>query len=239
MNFDIVACFYPPAAQTTTSTATTTGTPSPTVTPSPTSTPSPTTTTLSPTTTTMNYCTEENGMNQPLTIQPNQVTSNYSYDQTTSPTDINPTTTSPGLNFPSTNPLINITLNQPATLTLLYLPTDRPNQPTNVNEFSVVFVYPNGTPSVELISQIPSSSGTTTTTTTPSTRALSETTTTPSPSGIVPPSNVSPQVDLPPNFQVPNGTVLMIMITSTNDSASPYGVSKHIFSLSPWRCNSS
>jgi hypothetical protein len=176
----------------------------------------------------MNYCTEENGMNQPLTIQPNQVTSNQPYDQTTSPADINPTTTSPGLNFPSTNPLINITLNQPATLTLIYLPTDRPNQPTNVNEFSVVFVYPDGTPSVEFISQIPSSSGTTTstttTTTTPSTGALSEITTTPSSSGIVLPSNDSPQVDLPPNFQVPNGTVLMIMITSTNDSASPNGV---------------
>jgi hypothetical protein len=186
----------------------------------------------------MNYCTEENGMNQPLTIQPNQVTSNQSYDQTTSPTNINPTTTSPGLNFPSTNPLINITLNQPATLTLIYLPTDRPNQPTNVDEFSVVFVYPNGTPSVELISQIPSTSGTTTTTTTPSTGASSETTTTPSPSGIVLPSNDSPQVDLPPNFQVPNGTILMIVITSTNDSASPNGVSKHLFSLLPWRCNS-
>jgi hypothetical protein len=186
----------------------------------------------------MNYCTEENGMNQPLTIQPTQVTSNQTYDQTASPADINPTTTSPGINFPSTNPLINITLNQPATLTLIYLPTDRPNQPTNVNEFSVVFVYPNGTPSVEFISQIPSSSGTTTSTTTPSTGASSETTTTPSPSGIVPPSNVSPQVDLPPNFQVPNGTVLMIMITSTNDSASPYGVSKHCISLSPLRCSS-
>jgi hypothetical protein len=235
LKFDIVACFYPPTAQTTTSTATTTSTPSPTDTPSPTATPSttgtppPTTTTLPPTTTTMNYCTEENGMNQPLTIQPNQVTSNQPYDQTTSPADINPTTTSPGINFPSTNPLINITLTQPATLTLIYLPTDRPNQPTNVNEFSVVFVYPNGNLSALFTSEIPSSSGTTSTTTTQSTSTLSGTSTTQTPSDIIPPSNVSPQVDLPPNFQVPNGTVLMIMITSTNDSASPYGVSKDFF----------
>jgi len=184
----------------------------------------------------MNYCTE-NGMNQPLTIQPNQVTSNQPLDQTTSPADINPTTTSPGINFPSTNPLINITLNQPATLTLIYLPTNRPNQPTNVNEFSVVFVYPNGTTD-SFTSEIPLSSGTITTTTTPSTGTPSETTTTANPSSIVPSSNVSPQVDLPPNFQVPNGTILMIAITSTNDSASPYGVSKLLVSVAPVTHNS-
>jgi hypothetical protein len=166
----------------------------------------------------MNYCTEENGMNQPLT----QVVSNPPSDQTTPPGNINPTTSTPGLNFPLTNSLINITLNQPATLTLIYIPTDRPNQPTNVNEFALVFVYPDGTRSDEFTSQIPSVSSTTTTT--PSTGTPSETTTTPSTSGIVAPSDGSPQVDLPPNFQVPSGTVLMIMITSTNDTESPRGV---------------
>jgi len=172
----------------------------------------------------VNYCTEENGMNQPLTIQPNQVTSNQPLNQTTSSADINPTTTSPGINFPLTNPLINITLNQPATLTLIYLPTDRPNQPTNVNEFSVVFVYPNGTSSDLFTSEIPSSSGTTTTTTTSSTVTPLETTTTPSTSGIVPPSDVSPQVNLPPNFEVPLGTVITITNISTSDGLNPIGV---------------
>jgi hypothetical protein len=171
----------------------------------------------------MNYCVEENGMNQPLTIQPNQVTSNQPFDQTTPPTgNINPTTSTPGLNFPSTSPLINITLVQPATLTLIYLPTDRPNQLTNVQQFELVFAYPNGTLSQQYTSQTLSTSGTTTTT--PSTGAPSGTTTTPS--GVVPPSDVSPQVDLPTNFQVPNGTVLMIMITSTQNSEIPTGVSR-------------
>jgi hypothetical protein len=161
----------------------------------------------------MNYCVEENGMNQPLTIQPNQVTSNQPFDQTTPPKgNINPTSTTPGLDFPSTSPLINITLTQPAALTLVYLPTDRPNQLTNVQQFALVFAYPNGTVSDEFISQTPLPSGTTTTTPT-------------TPSGVVPPSDVSPQVDLPPNFQVPNGTVLMIMITSTQNLDSPRGVS--------------
>ncbi len=180
---------------------------------------------LSATTTTMQYCTKTNGMNQPITIQTNQVVSNPSYDQTSPTGDINPTTsTTPGLNFSSTNVVINITLLQPATLTLVYLPTDRPNQPTNVKEFLLVFVYPNGTTSAEFTSNLPSTSGTTTTTT-PSTGASSATTATPSPSGVVPPSDNSPQVDLPSNFQVPNGTVLMIVISSTTGFASPFGVS--------------
>jgi hypothetical protein len=163
----------------------------------------------------MNYCVEEKGMNQPLTIQPNQVTSNQPFDQTTPPTgNINPTSTTPGLDFPSTSPLINITLTQSAALTLVYLPTDRPNQPTNVQQFALVFAYPNGTLSEQYTSQTLSTSGTTTTT--PSTGA---------------PSDVSPQVDLPPNFQVPNGTVLMIMITSTQNSEIPRGVSIDISCL--------
>jgi hypothetical protein len=172
----------------------------------------------------MNYCTQENGMNQPLTIQPNQVASNQPFDQTTPTTgDINPTSTTPGLNFPLTSPLINITLVQSAALTLIYLPTDRPNQPTNVEQFTLVFAYPNGTISDQFISQTPSTSGTTTTTV-------------PTSSGVVPPSGVSPQVDLPPNFAVPNGTVLMITITTTQNSDSPRGVSIHFSSLLPLKC---
>jgi choice-of-anchor A domain-containing protein len=213
----------PTVTQTTPPTTTvplsTTGAPSPSTTPS-----STTTAALLPTTTTMNYCIEENGMNQPLTIQPNQVASNQLFAQTTPPTgNINPTTSTPGLNFPSTSPLINITLVQPATLTLIYLPTDRPNQPTNVEQFALLFFYPNGTTSDEFISQTPFSSGTTTTTPT-------------TPSEVVPPSAVSPQVDLPPNFQVPNGTILMIMITSTQNYDSPRGVSIHISSPIPLKC---
>jgi hypothetical protein len=169
----------------------------------------------------MNYCVEENGMNQPLTIQPNQVSSNQPFDQTTPSTgDINPTTTTPGLNFPSTNPLINVTLDQPAALTVIYVPTDRPNQPTNVEQFVVTFVYPNGTTSQTFLSQTPSISGTT-----PSAGVPSETTTTlPTPSGVVPPSADSPQVDLPPNFQVPANTIVIINITSTTYNTPPTGV---------------
>ncbi len=233
LKFTIVACFYPPSTPMTTGTPFTTGTPSATTsTLAPTTgTPLSTTTTLPPTTTTMNYCTEENGMNQPLTIQQNQVTSNQPFDQITPTTgDINPTSTTLGLNFPSTNPLINITLVQPAALTLIYLPTDRPNQPTNVEQFVLVFAYPNGTISDEFISQTPSTSGTTTTT--PSTGVVSGTI----PTGIVPPSDVSPQVDLPPNFAVPNGTVLMIMITSTQNLDNPRGVST--YSLHSVACHS-
>jgi hypothetical protein len=181
----------------------------------------------------MNYCVEENGMNQPLTIQPNQVTSNQPYNQTTPATgDINPTTSTLGLNFPSTNPLINITLDQPASLTLVYVPTDRPNQPTNVNRFVVVFVYPNGTSSQPFPSQILSTSGTTTTT--PSSIGLPSGTsmTTPTtPSGVVPPSDVSPQVNLPPNFQVPQSTIITISGITTTDGFSPTGVCKALYGL--------
>jgi hypothetical protein len=177
----------------------------------------------------MNYCVEENGMNQPLTIQPNQVTSNQPYNQTTPATgDINPTTTTLGLNFPSTGSVINITLDQPAALTVIYVPTDRPNLPTNVEQFVVVFVYPNGTTSQPFTSQTPSTTGTTT----PSTGVSLETTTTlPTPSGVVPPSAVSPQVDLPPNFQVPENTTVIINITSTQQNAPPTGVCHPFFSL--------
>jgi len=172
----------------------------------------------------MNYCTEENGMNQPLTIQPNQITFNPSPIQTTPPGDINPTTTTttPGLNFPTMNPQINITLDQPASLTVLYVPVDTPNKPSNVKNFTVVFVYPNTTSSPPFDSKIPST-GESTTTTTPS-GIPSETTTTPIPSGVVPPSNRSPQIDLPPNFRVPTGTTIVFTITSTSDQSNPTGV---------------
>jgi hypothetical protein len=215
----IVGCFYPPTTETaTTGVPPTTGT-TPTTS---TGTPVPTTTTLQPTTTTMNYCTEEKGMNAPLIIQPNQTTFSPSPDQTT-PTggNINPTTTSPGLNFP-TNPQINVTFDQPATLTVVYIPVDRPNEPSNVNTFTIVFVYPNGTSSPPLNSQIPLSGASTTTT--PSSGAASEATTTPATGGIVPPSNVSPQVDLPPIFRIPEGTTIVITITSTINQLPPTGV---------------
>jgi len=167
----------------------------------------------------MNYCVEEKGMNQPLTIQSNQL----ALTPPTLPSEnINPTLTSPGLNFTSVRPQINITLDQPATLTLIYLPVDRPNQSSNVKEFTVQFLYPNGTLSDEVVSKIPSISGTTTTT--PSTGAPLETTTRPFISGFVPPSDVSPQVDLPPNFVVPQNTTVIITINSTTDAQNPYGV---------------
>jgi hypothetical protein len=166
----------------------------------------------------MNYCTQENGMNQPLSIQPNQVSST----KTPTPShDINPTTSNPGLTFYSPNPVINITLDQPTTLTLIYVPTDRPNLPSNVDQFIVVFVFPNGTVSDQFTSEIPSTSGTSTT---PSTGGVPSGTTV-SPSGVVPPSSVSPQVDLPSNFEVPSGTVVMIVITSTADFNYPRDVS--------------
>jgi hypothetical protein len=171
----------------------------------------------------MKYCVEENGMNQPLTIQPNQVTTNPLPNPTTQPGNINPTSTTPGFDFPTTNPQISVTLLQPAKLTVIYLPVDRPNQPSNVNNFTVVFVYPDKTSSIQFNSTIPS--GSATTTTTPSSGVSLETTTIPSTSGIVLPSDISPQVDLPPNFQLPNGTVIVITITSTTDDLNARDVS--------------
>lgn len=166
----------------------------------------------------MNYCVDENGMNEPQTIRPDQVTFEPQPDQTTPPGNINPTVNTPGLTYTTEmTPKINVTLDQPATLTLIYVPIDRPNEPSNVKEFTVVFVFPNGTtPSFSS-----SSAGVTTTTTTPSGLPSS---TTPTATGVQPPSSVSPQVDLPPNFQLPEGTVIIIMITLTTDFAPPTGV---------------
>lgn len=214
----IVACFYAPT--TTTVLAQTTGTTAGSATEvlgGPQG--STTTTSLPPTTTTMNYCVEEKGMNQPLTIQPEQVKSNPSPDQTT-PGDINPTGTTPGLDFPTPNPQINVTLDQPAKLTVVYVPVDRPEQPSNVKTFTVVFIYPDGSTSPSFDSKIPSPGATTTTT--PSSGASSETT--PSTTGVFAPSAVSPQVDLPKNFQVPKDTVISITITSTSDQRNPRDV---------------
>jgi hypothetical protein len=222
-----------------TTTSATTGTTSPATTAIPsttvplsttgtsTSAPSTTTTTLPPTTTTMNFCVEENGMNQPLTITSDQV----QFDSPpTQSTDINPTPTTPGLTFTTPNPRISVTLTQPTTLTVIYLPVDRPNNPSNVNDFAVVLTYPNGTTSTPYTSTTPSTSaGTTTTTPTPSAGAPSAASTTPSPTAVVPLSDVSPRVDLPPNFDVPFNTVLTIMITTTTDGSNPTGVYKHFF----------
>jgi hypothetical protein len=172
----------------------------------------------------MNYCVEENGMNQPLTITSDQV----QFDSPpTQSTDINPTPTTPGLTFTTPNPRISVTLTQPTTLTVIYLPVDRPNNPSNVNDFAVVLTYPNGTTSTPYTSTTPSASSQTTTTTPIPTAAS----TTPSPAGVVPLSNVSPRVDLPPNFDVPQNTVVTIVITTTTDGSNPTGVCKNLFSL--------
>jgi hypothetical protein len=181
---------------------------------------------LQPTTTTMNFCIEEQGMNEPLTIQPSQVTFNPSPDQTTPPGDINPKPTpTSGMHFPTMNPQISVTLLQSTTLTIVYLPVDRPTKPSNVNEFTVRFVFPNGTNTLPFTSVIPSPGASTATTTPPTPSGVpAQSATTPSPTGVVPPSPQSPQVDLPPNFQVPQGTIIVIKITSTFDQANPHDV---------------
>ena len=228
VTFGIIACIE--------ATTTTTGTTpqSTTTTPFTSIGTSSTTTTLPPTTTTMNYCTEVKGMNQPLTIQPGQMTSNPSPSPSPSssqPSDINPTSTTPGLSFSKPTPQINITIVKETTITIIYIPTDRPNQPTNVKQFVIVFVFPNNTRTPDTPSTVPSTSATTTTTTTttPATGASSTTTTTPSTSAIVPPSDRSPQVDLPANFRVPTGTIIIITIISTTDQQNPTGVCNMIF----------
>jgi hypothetical protein len=224
----IVACFYAPTTttvlpQTTGTTAGSTAGSTPGSTAGSTGAPGSTTTTsLPPTTTTMSYCVDEKGMNQPLTIPAGQVKSNPSPSQTTPPGDINPKGTTPGLDFPTSNPQINVTLTQPATLTIIYVPVDRPRQPSNVDEFTVVFTYPDGRPSDSFDSKIPSPDATTTTTA--SSGAPSGTTTTPSTTAVFAPSPLSPQVDLPTNFKVPQDTVISITITSTKDQQNPRDV---------------
>jgi len=177
-----------------------------------------TTTTLPPTTTTMNYCTQQNGMNQPLTIQPSQVIFDSPSNQSPSSTDINPTSTTPGFTFTTPNPRINVTLDQPTTVTVIYLPNDRPNQPSNVKDFAVVFIYPDGSTSQPFTSTTVSASTAETSTTTPLAGTTPGTTT------VVPPSDVSPRVDLPRNFDVPAKTTVMIIITSTTNGLNPIGV---------------
>lgn len=226
----IVACFYPPTTTTVLPTTsgqsdTTIGTSTLGGVASTEGTTSTTTTAVPPTTTTMNYCVEQNGMNAPLTIQPSQVTSKPSPNPTTPAGDINPTSTTTGLSFPTPNPQISVKLDQPATLTIVYVPVDRPNQPSNVDAFTVVFVYPNGTSSPSFESKIPSA-GTTTT----QSGATSQTTTTVSTTGVFAPSDVSPQVDLPVNFRVPQDTVIVITVTSTSDQSNPRDVCIHLLS---------
>ena len=205
-----------PPPPTTTTPPSTTGVLSPEVTPSESTTgTSPLATTpLPPTTPAMNYCEETNGMNQPLTIQPSQVTYNPTPDNPSPSGDINPTTTpTSGLDFLSPTPQINITLDQPATITIIYVPTDRPEEPTTVIEFTVTFVLPNDTTRGPYSSVTPLTSDTTTTTP-------------PSPfaSGVVPPSDVSPQVQLPPNFRVPEDTIVIITVTDTKNDSPATGV---------------
>ena len=161
-------------------------------------------------------------MNRPLDIQPSQVNSQPSPDNKPG-SGINPTTSTPGFDFSTNKPQINVTFDKPTTLVVVYLPTDRPNEQTSAKQFTVTFVYPNGTKSQAFPSVTPSSSGKTTTT--PSTGAPSETsTTTPFASGFVPPSVNSPQVKLPPNFQVPAGTIAVIDVTETTNNSPATGV---------------
>jgi hypothetical protein len=185
-----------------------------------------TTTSLPPTTTTMNYCTNQQGMNQPLNITPTDYTTNPSPQQTTPPGDINPTSTTPGLNFPtSLTPQINVTVNQPANLTVIYIPVDRPKQPpSNVDQFSVIFVFPNNTVSQEYPSSIPSITSTSTTTTTSTSSSSLFTTPITTTTTVIPPSNLSPIVNLPTNFQIPSGTTIIITITLTTNQTYPTGV---------------
>jgi hypothetical protein len=150
----------------------------------------------------------------------------------TSSTNINPISTTTGFTFTTPNPQIRVTLDRPTTLTLIYLPVDRPNQPSNVQQFQVVFVYPTGSPSPSFTSTIPSTNDITTLTTTPSAGTTPPIFTTPRAITIVPPSNVSSQVDLPPNFQVPQNTVVEITITSTINGSNPTGVCECFFSQS-------
>jgi hypothetical protein len=175
----------------------------------------------------MNYCVQEQGMNAPMTIAPSQVAYNPSPDVTTPPGDINPTVSTPSLQYSTTmNPTINVTLNQPATLTVIYMPTDKPNQPSNVNEFTVTFVFPNGTILPLQRSTIVGSVETTTPSglVSQTTTTTAAGTTTPGVPAVQPPSAGSPQVDLPPNFQVPDNTVIIITITSTTNHQYPTGV---------------
>jgi hypothetical protein len=172
----------------------------------------------------MNYCTQQNGMNQPLNIQPSQVSFDSPSDQSPSSTDINPTSKTTGFTFNTTlNPRIKVTLDQPTTLTVIYLPNDRPNQRSNVKDFAVVFIYPDGSTSQPFPSTTVSTSSAVTSTTTPLAGITPGTTT------IVPPSDVSPQVNLPANFDLPQKTTVMIMITSTTNGMNPTGVCLNLF----------
>jgi len=152
-------------------------------------------------------------MNQPLAIQPNQVTTNPPRDNPSSPADINPTTTTPGYDFSSPTPRIEIKLDEPETITAFYIPTNRVDLPTTVEEFTVTIIFPDG----ETFGPFPSE--------TPSPSSPSETTTTtPAPGNVVGPSPGSPQVTLPANFNVPKDTVVIIDVTDTKNDLDATGV---------------
>jgi hypothetical protein len=160
-------------------------------------------------------------MNAPVTIT--DVTYSTQPESTTPPGDINPTLTKPGLNFPDDNtPTISVKLDQPTNITLIYVPVDRPDKPTNVEQFVVTFKYPDGTTSPQYTSTLAAQ---TTTTTTPA--GLPSTTSTappPTGAGVQPPSTASPQVDLEPNFSVPKDTVVQITVILTPGGQTPTGV---------------
>jgi hypothetical protein len=164
----------------------------------------------------MSYCVEQKGMNQPLSLTPDQVTSNPA---PTSSGDINPKPDTTGYTFTSLNPVINVVLKETTTVTVIYLPNDRPNKPSNVNQFVVTVSYPDGRTPDELTSTTPTSGATTTTTPSPS---GSETT--PSSNAVILPSSSSPQVNLPTNYRLPVGAVISITIISTTNQDFPRDV---------------
>ena len=158
----------------------------------------------------MSYCQVTVGMNQLLPILPGQVTYNPTPNNPSPSGDINPTPSTPGLNFSSNNPEIQVTLTQPTILTLVYVPTNRKDLPTTVEEFTVTLALPNGT----TLGPYPSE--------TPSTGAPSQTTT--SPSNAVSPSAGSPQVPIPVNSELPQGTIVIIDVTKTKQDSLATGV---------------
>ena len=162
-------------------------------------------------------------MNEPLTIQPSQVKYQPEPETTTTPGDINPTVTKPGLKYTDElTPKINVTLDQPATLTVIYVPINRLNEPSNVKDFYVKFVYPNDNTSDVYTSTV---AGTPETTTTSGLSTSTTTTAAGTTAGVQPVSSVDPHINLPSNFRVPENTVIMIMIKSTTNDKPPTGVS--------------
>jgi hypothetical protein len=212
----------PPAVPTTTVPQSTTGTASSAGT---TLTTPGTTTSLPPTTTTTKYCVAEGGMNQPLNIPTSKVTSDDS--TVNQPIDINPNSTNPGVTFSNSQPSLTFPLDKSQEFTVLYLPNDRPNQPSNIQSFNVTVYTPNTDQPQTFQSTKPSASSTTTST--PSTGATSTTPSTTT--AVVPLTPASPRVEFLPGTTFPAGSTIIITITGTTDGTNPKAVCHNFFSL--------